>query len=374
MSLEKHNKIFAAPDAIIDGRKSLIGLNKDDMLEIMQEFGLQKFRAKQVWDWIYKKGISDFAQMTNIAKDTQDKLEQDYIIPRLTIKTKQVSNDGTIKWLLTTPDNQDIEMVYIPEDKRGTLCISSQIGCTLACKFCHTGTMPLVRNLNASEIIGQVILAKDELDDWPADKPNKRLTNIVLMGMGEPLYNYDNLAKACKIMMDTDGMSHSRHKITLSTSGLVPNIIRSGEELGVALAISLHAPNDELRTSIMAINKQHPISELMESCKNYPGISQSRKITFEYVMLKDVNDSDANAYELVNLIRDIPCKVNLIPFNPWPDCGYECSSNNRIHKFSKILDNAGINAPIRKTRGEDIFAACGQLKSESKRVIKKKAD
>lgn len=368
MSHNKHIKAFAAPDAIIVGKKSLIGLSHEELTTEMVSFGLPKFRAKQLWQWIYNKGVTDFSEMTNISKKLQPELDAAYIIPRLKIKEKQISKDGTRKWLLTTPDNQDIETVYIPDKKRGTLCVSSQVGCTLACKFCHTGTMNLVRNLNAAEIIGQIMLAKDELDDWPSTKEGREVTNIVMMGMGEPLYNYDNVAPAILTMLDTDGLGYSRRKITLSTSGLVPNITRAGEELGVALAISLHAPNDKIRSSIMGINNKYPLADLMEACRNYKGLKNSRRITWEYVMLKGVNDSDAEAYELIELLRGIPSKVNLIPFNPWPDCGYECSSNNRIHAFGRILDAAGIPSPIRKTRGEDIFAACGQLKSESQRI------
>jgi 23S rRNA (adenine2503-C2)-methyltransferase len=308
--------------------------------------------------------------MSDIGKDLRPRLADWFSIPRPEIVTAQISEDGTRKWLFRMPDGQEIETVFIPEADRGTLCVSSQVGCTLTCRFCHTGTMPLVRNLSAAEILQQVMVARDQLSDWPSSGENRMLTNIVMMGMGEPLYNYDSVAKAIRLMMDGDGLSIGKRKITLSTSGVVPNIVRAGRELGVNLAISLHATNDELRTRIMPINRKYPLAELMEACRAYPTLSNARRITWEYVMLAGVNDSDADAHALVRLLDGIPSKINLIPFNPWPGSEYECSSNNRIRAFADILEAAGYATPIRKTRGQDILAACGQLKSESQRKRK----
>lgn len=373
MSTTSHASKFAAPRTDAAGRIALIGLSLPEMIAAMEEHGLPKFRAKQVWHWIYHRGVTDFESMQNLPKDMRALLVEKYSIERPTLVTGQESTDGTRKWLLAMADGQQIEVVFIPETDRGTLCISSQVGCTLTCRFCHTGTQPLVRNLGPHEVLQQIMYARDVLGEWPkagekADQHKGRdLTNIVLMGMGEPLYNYDNIAKAMHICMDEDGLGISKRRITLSTSGVVPQIVQCGEELNVNLAISLHAPNDELRGQIMPINNKYPLKELLEAVRNYPGLSTIRRVTFEYVMLKDVNDSDENARELVRLLRDIPCKVNLIPFNPWPKSPYECSDRTRIHMFASILENAGIDAPIRKTRGQDILAACGQLKSESVR-------
>lgn len=355
---------------------ALIGLSLPEMQEALAIHDLPKFRAKQVWNWIYQRGVRDFDSMGNLPKDMRVLLSDYYSIERPTVVTEQRSSDGTIKWLLAMSDGQQIETVYIPEEKRGTLCVSSQVGCTLTCRFCHTGTQPLVRNLGAHEILQQIMHARNVLDEWPkvneksGPQNGRDLTNIVMMGMGEPLYNYDNVAKALKICMDEEGLSISRRRITLSTSGVVPQIVQCGEELGVNLAISLHAPNDELRSSIMPINNKYPLAELLSACRAYPGIGDNRKITFEYVMLAGVNDSDECAHELVAILEGIPAKVNIIPFNKWPNSDFECSSRNRIMAFARILQDAGLEAPIRRPRGEDILAACGQLKSESQRLKK----
>jgi 23S rRNA (adenine2503-C2)-methyltransferase len=330
-----------------------------------------------VWHWIYQRGVRSFDAMGNLPKDMRATLAQSYSIDRPRVVTEQKSEDGTIKWLLAMSDGQQVETVFIPEETRGTLCVSSQVGCTLTCKFCHTGTQPLVRNLGVHEILQQIMHARDVLNEWPSSAPKKDdgdegrdLTNIVLMGMGEPLYNYENVANAMKICMDGEGLSIGKRRITLSTSGVVPLIRRCGEELGINLAISLHATTDEQRAAIMPINNKYPLSELMEACRTYPGLSNMRRITFEYVMLKGVNDNDDDARRLITLLQDIPHKVNLIPFNPWPGSEFECSSNTRMDKFSKILIEAGVTATVRKPRGRDILAACGQLKSESQRSKK----
>ena len=373
MSITSHAGKFSAPPTDAAGRIPLIGLNIEEMKQALAAHGLPAFRAKQVWHWIYQRGVRDFDAMANLPKDMKALLTEKYSIERPKVITEQRSTDGTIKWLLSMSDGQQVEAVFIPEAKRGTLCVSSQVGCTLACRFCHTGTQPLVRNLGAHEILQQIMHARDVLEEWRAkDKPNegRDLTNIVMMGMGEPLYNYDNVAKALKICMDEDGLGISKRRITLSTSGVVPQIRQCGEELNVNLAISLHAPNDALRSEIMPINNKYPLSELLDACRNYPGLSDIRRITFEYVMLKGVNDSDATACELVKLLKDIPCKVNIIPFNSWPGSGYECSDPSRIDAFARILEDGGIGAPVRRTRGADILAACGQLKSESQRARK----
>lgn len=382
MSTNSHSKAFAAPLLDAQGKRPLIGLFLEEVEDVFKEMGWPKFRAKQVWHWIYQRGVSDFSQMNNVPKDIREALAESFTVSRPEIITEQKSSDGTIKWLLRMSDGQEVETVFIPEETRGTLCISSQVGCTLSCRFCHTGTQPLVRNLGVGEIIQQVMLARDRLYEWPSSaaqplgedgEPKERrvLTNIVLMGMGEPLYNYPNIAKAMKIYMDGEGLSISRRRITLSTSGVVPQIRECGAELGVNLAISLHAPEDALRSDIMPINKKYPLDELMQACREYyPEENTARRITFEYVMLKDVNDRDEDAHRLIDILRGIPSKINLIPFNPWPGSPYERSSNNRIRKFADILANAGYTSPIRKTRGEDILAACGQLKSESQRLRK----
>jgi len=344
-----------------------------EMIEALAIHELPKFRAAQVWNWIYHRGVTSFEAMANLPKEMRQLLSDYYSIERPRVVTEQKSEDGTIKWLLAMSDGQQVEAVFIPEAERGTLCISSQVGCTLTCKFCHTGTQPLVRNLGAHEILQQIMHARDALSEWPqvggkGENESRDLTNIVLMGMGEPLYNYENVAKAMTIAMDENGLGISKRRITLSTSGVVPLIKKVGDELGVNLAISLHAPTDEKRASIMPINNKYPLTELLQACRDYPINSTQRRITFEYVMLADVNDTDEDAETLATILKDIPCKVNLIPFNAWPGSDYTCSSGNRMHKFAKILTSRGLDAPIRKPRGRDILAACGQLKSASKRL------
>lgn len=367
MSLQSHAQVFA-PKPRPDGRYNLVGLERHELLPLLKEAGLEAYRVGQLWSWIYYHGVTDFAKMSNLAKPVREKLAEHFIIDRARIDVKQVSSDGTIKWLLKWPDNQQVECVHIPESDRGTLCVSSQVGCTLTCRFCHTGTQRLVRNLEAAEIVGQVMLARDEINEWPSPDEGRMISNIVMMGMGEPLYNYENVSKAIRIMMDREGIKLSKRKITLSTSGVVPMIERCGQELGVNLAISLHAVTDELRSQIVPINRKYPIKDLLRACHQYPAASNARRITFEYVMLKDVNDSDADARALVKLIKDLPAKVNLIPFNPWPGSIYECSDDDRIEKFAKIVNDAGYASPVRTPRGQDILAACGQLKSASMRL------
>jgi 23S rRNA (adenine2503-C2)-methyltransferase len=354
---------IASPDA----RKDLIGLSREELAAEMAAIGAEPFRARQLWHWLYHRGAADFAAMTTLAKSFRVELDAHYRIGRPAIARGQASSDGTRKWLLRFADGQEAECVHIPEDDRGTLCVSSQVGCTLNCRFCHTGTQLLVRNLGAGEIVGQIMLARDQLGEWPSPQEDRLLTNIVLMGMGEPLYNYDHVAKAVKIAMDGEGLSVSKRKITLSTAGVVPMIRRCGAELGVNLAISLHATNDELRDELVPLNKKYPLAELLRACREYPGAHNARRITFEYVMLKGVNDSPAEARELVRLLEGIPAKVNLIPFNPWPGAPYECSSDAAIQEFSDVVFAAGYSAPVRTPRGRDILAACGQLKSDSLR-------
>jgi 23S rRNA (adenine2503-C2)-methyltransferase len=349
-------------------RFNLVGMGRTELADEMAGFGAEKFRARQLWHWIYHRGATDFAVMTNLAKPFRERLAERYELRRPEISTAQKSVDGTRKWLLRFDDGQEVETVHIPESDRGTLCVSSQVGCTLTCTFCHTGTQRLVRNLTAAEIVAQIMVARDALGEWPSPKDDRMLTNIVLMGMGEPLYNYENVAAAMKIAMDPEGLAISRRKITLSTSGVVPVIARVGAELGVNLAISLHAVTDELRTRLVPLNKKYPIAELLDACRTYPGSSNARRITFEYVMLKGINDSPAEARELVRLLKGIPAKVNLIPFNPWPGAPYECSDDSAIAAFSDIVFNAGYSAPVRTPRGRDISAACGQLKSDSVRA------
>src|SRR5438094_3658662 len=349
-------------------RRNLVGLSRDELAEEMAGFGAEPFRARQLWHWIYYRGATDFAAMTSLSKGFRERLAERYELRRPAVARALASQDGTRKWLLRFADGQEVETVHIPEADRGTLCVSSQVGCTLTCSFCHTGTQRLVRNLTAAEIVGQIMVARDALGEWPSPKDDRQLTNIVLMGMGEPLYNFDNVAAAMKIAMDPEGLAVSRRKITLSTSGVVPMIARCGAELGVNLAISLHAVTDELRNTLVPLNKKYPIAELLEACRSYPGSSNARRITFEYVMLKGVNDSPAEARELVRLLKGIPAKVNLIPFNPWPGAPYECSTDAAIAAFSDIVFNAGYSAPVRTPRGRDISAACGQLKSESVRA------
>ena len=365
-------QIFAPPVDIADGRLNLVGMDRTELVAALGAEGLEPFRARQLWHWIYHRGVSDFALMTTLAKPARERLAERFAVRRPTVARAERSVDGTQKWLLRFVDGQEAETVHIPEEDRGTLCVSSQVGCTLACKFCHTGTQPWVRNLGPAEIVGQVMAARDALGEWPSPKEDRQLTNIVLMGMGEPLYNWDNVAKAMRIAMDGDGLSVSRRKITLSTAGVVPMMKRCGEELGVQLAVSLHAANDELRDVLVPLNKKYPIAELMQACRDYPGLSNARRITFEYVMLKGINDSPADARALVRLLEGIPAKVNLIPFNPWPNSPFECSSGNAIRIFGDIVNAAGYASPVRTPRGRDILAACGQLKSDS--VRRRKAD
>ncbi|MEM6903861.1 MAG: 23S rRNA (adenine(2503)-C(2))-methyltransferase RlmN [Pseudomonadota bacterium] len=367
MGADAHAEAFAAPTNGVDGLRPLIGTSREALRAEMKALGIQGFRADQIWKWVYQRGVTEFADMSNLAKDLRARLPDMYSLARPEIVADQESLDGTRKWLLRMADGQEVETVFIPEDDRGTLCISSQVGCTLTCKFCHTGTQPLVRNLGPAEIVAQVLVARDALGDWPSGKEDRRLTNIVLMGMGEPLFNYDNVADAMRLVMDPDGIGWSKRRITLSTSGVVPLIRRCGDELNVNLAISLHAVTDELRDQIMPINRKYPIADLMRACREYPGVSNARRITFEYVMLKGINDTPADARQLVRLLRGIPAKVNLIPFNPWPGAPYECSTPKAITAFGDIVVQAGYPAPVRATRGQDILAACGQLKSASQR-------
>jgi 23S rRNA (adenine2503-C2)-methyltransferase len=364
MSMVVHAHTLVAP-ASADGRRNLIGLDRQALAAEMAAIGAPAFRARQLWHWIYHRGATDFGVMTSLAKDFRARLAERFVIERPVIAVAQRSADGTRKWLLRFADGQEVESVHIPEEDRGTLCVSSQVGCTLTCKFCHTGTQRLVRNLSAAEIVGQVMMARDQLSEWPSPKDGRLLSNIVMMGMGEPLYNYENVAQALKIVMDGEGIAISKRRITLSTAGVVPMIERAGRELNVNLAISLHAVNDELRDRIVPINRKYPIAMLLDACRNYPGLSNARRITFEYVMLKDVNDSPAEARELVRLLDGIPAKVNLIPFNPWPGAPFECSSEAAIKRFSDIVFDAGYASPVRTPRGQDIMAACGQLKSAS---------
>jgi 23S rRNA (adenine2503-C2)-methyltransferase len=369
-----------AAGARVDPRIELIGLSKDAIREAFAVAGLEpkqaKLRAKQVWHWIYNRGVGDFAQMSDIAKLQRSWFAERFTIARPDVVEAQVSSDGTRKWLLRTHDGHDFEMVFIPDADRGTLCVSSQVGCTLNCLFCHTGTMALVRNLEPAEIVGQVMLARDALGEWPSQPEGRMLTNIVMMGMGEPLYNFDNVRDALKIVMDGDGLGLSRRRITLSTSGVVPMMARAGEEIGVNLAVSLHAVTKEIRDEIVPLNRKYGIEQLLEACAAYPGANNARRITFEYVMLKGKNDSDEDARELVRLIRryKLPAKVNLIPFNPWPGAPYECSEPERIRAFSNIVFEAGISAPVRTPRGRDIDAACGQLKTAAERKRGSQAD
>jgi 23S rRNA (adenine2503-C2)-methyltransferase len=356
-----------------DGRQELVGLPKDRIRAAFEQSGLEskqaKLRSKQVWHWIYNRGVTDFDAMSDIAKAQRPWFAERFAITRPEVVEAQVSTDGTRKWLLRTHDGHDFEMVFIPDADRGTLCVSSQVGCTLNCRFCHTGTMQLVRNLEPSEIVGQVMLARDALGEWPSQPEGRMLTNIVMMGMGEPLYNFDNVRDALKIVMDGDGLGLSKRRITLSTSGVVPMMERAGDEIGVNLAVSLHAVTKDVRDEIVPLNRKYGIEQLLEACAAYPGANNARRITFEYVMLKDKNDSDEDALELVRLIRQyrLPAKVNLIPFNPWPGAPYECSSPDRIKAFSNIVFEAGISAPVRTPRGRDIDAACGQLKTAAEK-------
>jgi 23S rRNA (adenine2503-C2)-methyltransferase len=363
-----------------DARVDLVGLSREAIRDALMEAGLElkqaKLRAKQIWHQIYNRGATEFEAMSDIAKPQRGWLAERFVIGRPDVVVQQVSTDGTRKWLLKTRDGHDYEMVFIPDADRGTLCVSSQVGCTLNCRFCHTGTMRLVRNLEPSEIVGQVMLARDALGEWPSQPEGRMLSNIVMMGMGEPLYNFDNVRDALKIVMDGDGLALSKRRITLSTSGVVPMMARAGEEIGVNLAVSLHAVTKEVRDEIVPLNRKYGIEELLEACAAYPGANNARRITFEYVMLKDKNDSDEDARELVRLIKKykLPAKVNLIPFNPWPGALYECSSNERVQRFSDIIFDAGISAPVRRPRGRDIMAACGQLKSAAEKKSRAELD
>jgi len=378
----------ASARAALADRPTLIGLTRPQLAEALKEAGVPerqvKMRVQQLWHWLYIRGVSDFDDMTNVSKDLRAMLKENFSIARPEIVEEQVSADGTRKWLLRFPPRGagkpvEVETVYIPEEGRGTLCISSQVGCTLTCTFCHTGTQRLVRNLTSEEIVSQLLLARDRLGDFPdKDTPQgaivpaegRKVSNVVMMGMGEPLYNYDNVRDALLIFADGDGLSLSKRRITLSTSGVVPGIVKIGEETGVMLAISLHATNDELRDVLVPINKKYPLKELLDACRAYPGLSNARRITFEYVMLKGVNDSLADAKELVRLLKGIPAKINLIPFNKWPGSAYECSDWEQIENFAEFINANGYASPIRTPRGQDILAACGQLKSASERMKK----
>jgi 23S rRNA (adenine2503-C2)-methyltransferase len=364
--------LFNPPEVLLaDGRRELIGLSREEMAAELAAIGEKPFRVKQLWHWIYHHGFTDFSRMSSIAKPLQARLAERFVIGRPEAATVQTSTDQTRKFLFRYRDGQQAETVYIPdvEQDRGALCISSQVGCTLSCRFCHTGTQTLVRNLGAAEIVGQFMAARDAYGEWPSPmgETPRLLSTIVLMGMGEPLYNYENVAKAMRIVMDNEGIALSRRRITLSTSGVVPMMDRCGEELGVNLAVSLHAVRDDLRDDLVPLNRKYPIAELMAACRRYPGASNARRITFEYVMLRGVNDSEADARELVRLIQGLPAKVNLIPFNPWPGSTFEPSSGNALHRFAKIVMDAGFSSPIRTPRGQDILAACGQLKTDSER-------
>ncbi len=357
-------------------KTNLIGLGRGALKQALADLDIpekqQAMRARQLWNWLYVRGASDFERMSNLSKGLRQTLEDRFALIRPEIVDAQISQDGTRKWLLRTAPGVEIETVFIPDEDRGTLCVSSQVGCTLTCRFCHTGTQPLVRNLTPAEILGQVMIARDALEEWPQEgvKPatDRSITNIVMMGMGEPLYNFDAVKEALLIASDPEGISLSKRRITLSTAGVVPMIPKAGAEIGVMLAISLHAVRDDLRDEIVPLNRKYPIAALLDACRAYPGLSNAKRITFEYVMLRDVNDSDADARELVRLIAGIPAKINLIPFNPWPDSPYECSDWERIERFADIVNRAGYASPVRTPRGRDIFAACGQLKSESKKL------
>jgi 23S rRNA (adenine2503-C2)-methyltransferase len=364
--------LFDPPTPVLpDGRRELIGLSREALAEELAAIGEKAFRAKQLWHWMYHQGVTDFTAMTSLGRPLQQKLAQALVVGRPQVATEQTSTDGTRKFLFRYRDGQEAETVYIPDPAgdRGAVCISSQVGCTLSCRFCHTGTQTLVRNLGAAEIVGQFMAARDAYGEWPspAGETPRLLSTVVLMGMGEPLYNYVNVAAAMRIVMDGEGIALSRRRITLSTSGVVPMMDRAGEELGVNLAVSLHAVRDDLRDELVPLNRKYPIAELIAACRRYPGATNARRITFEYVMLRGINDTEADARELVRLIAGIPAKVNLIPFNPWPGSVYEPSSGNALHRFAKIVMDAGFSSPIRTPRGQDILAACGQLKTASAR-------
>jgi 23S rRNA (adenine2503-C2)-methyltransferase len=361
---------YAAP-----AQPSLVGLSRAELADALGSVGVpeaqRRMRAQQIWSWLYVRGASGFEQMTSVSKDLRVALADNFTLARPEVVAEQVSVDGTRKWLLRLPGEKaggpphEVECVYIPETDRGTLCVSSQVGCTLTCSFCHTGTQRLVRNLTAGEIVGQVMVARDRLGDWPG---GRHVTNVVMMGMGEPLYNFEAVRDGLLIVGDNEGIGMSRRKITLSTSGVVPNIARAGAEIGVMLAVSLHAVTDELRDELVPLNRKYPIADLLDACRNYPGVSNARRITFEYVMLKGVNDSLADAKALVKLLKGIPAKINLIPFNPWPGSRYECADWDQIETFSEYVFNAGYSSPVRTPRGRDILAACGQLKSATEKL------
>lgn len=375
--------VLTVPRKLPDGlRQNLVGLTRPDLRAALLVAGTPekqaRMRENQVWQWIYQKGVRDFDDMTNLAKPFRALLAENFEISLPEVVSRHLSEDGTRKYLVRIAGGHEVEVVYIPEEDRGTLCVSSQVGCTLTCSFCHTGTQKLVRNLTAGEIVGQIMLARDDLGEWPKPGRNPKdetrlLSNVVLMGMGEPLYNFDNVRDAMKIAMDPEGISLSRRRITLSTSGVVPEIARTAEEIGCQLAISFHATTDEVRDKLVPINKRWNLEALLDALRDYPKVSNSERITFEYVMLKGVNDSDEDARRLIKLIKGIPAKINLIPFNEWPGAPYERSSGNRIRAFADIIYKAGYASPVRKPRGEDIMAACGQLKSATERARKSRA-
>ena len=365
--------LFNPPPAQLpDGRRDLVGLTREELVAELAGIGEKPFRAKQLWHWIYHQGATDFSKMSSIARPLQERLAERFVVGRPSVATEQKGADDTRKWLFRFRDGQEAETVYIPDrrEDRGAVCISSQVGCTLSCRFCHTGTQTLVRNLGAPEIIGQFMAARDGYGEWPSPRGEtpRLLSTVVLMGMGEPLYNYENVARAMRIAMDGEGIGLSRRRITLSTSGVVPMMDRCGAELGVNLAVSLHAVRDDLRDEIVPLNRKYPIAELIAACRRYPGASNARRITFEYIMLRGVNDSEAEARELVRLIAGIPAKVNLIPFNPWPGSDYRPSGRDALERFAAIVQDAGFAAPIRMPRGQDILAACGQLRTDSRRT------
>ncbi|MGE0420032.1 MAG: 23S rRNA (adenine(2503)-C(2))-methyltransferase RlmN [Acetobacteraceae bacterium] len=357
--------------ALPDGRRDLVGLSREELGQELAAIQEAPFRVKQLWHWIYHQGVTDFARMSSIARPLQEKLAERFVVGRPEAVTVQTSEDETRKFLFRFRDGQEAETVYIPDkdEDRGAVCLSSQVGCTLSCRFCHTGTQTLVRNLGAAEIVGQFMAARDSYGEWPSPKGEtpRLLSTIVLMGMGEPLYNYENIAKAMKIVMDNEGIGLSRRRITLSTSGVVPMMDRVGDELGVNLAVSLHAVTDDLRDELVPLNRKYPIREVIAACRRYPAASNSRRITFEYIMLKGINDSEVEARALVRLIAGLPAKVNLIPFNPWPGSKYEPSTRLAVERFARIVNDAGFSAPVRTPRGRDILAACGQLRTESRR-------
>jgi 23S rRNA (adenine2503-C2)-methyltransferase len=374
---------------VAPAKPSLVGLSRAALAEALGIVGVperqRRMRVQQIWHWLYVRGVQAFDEMTTLSKDLRAALDQSFTAARPDIAAEQISVDGTRKWLIRLPGEagsppHEVECVYIPEADRGTLCISSQVGCTLTCTFCHTGTQRLVRNLTAGEIVGQVVLARDRLADWtPAseaqqpgegdrDKRPRLISNVVMMGMGEPLYNFEAVRDGLNVVADGDGLSLSKRRITLSTSGVVPNIARAGREIGVMLAVSLHAVTDELRDQLVPLNRKYPLRELLDACRHYPGVSNARRVTFEYVMLKGINDSLADAKALVRLVKGIPAKINLIPFNPWPGSKYECSDWDQIEKFSEVVFNAGYASPVRTPRGRDILAACGQLKSATEKL------